>query len=67
MDNKKLWVGKPKNGSKRLYVFDENMQHEEATMINLFCTHACSMISYDRLFLRSMLIPCHDAKRELVI
>ena len=67
MDYQKIWVGKPKNRSKRLYVFDENVQHDDVSMVYLFCTHSCSMKSYERRFLRSILVPYYDAKRELAI
>jgi PP-loop superfamily ATP-utilizing enzyme len=67
MNHKNLWVGKPKNGSKRLYVFDEFMQHKDASMVNLFCAHSSSMKPYDRRHLRSILAPYHDAKREVAI
>lgn len=64
MGSQKIWVEKPKNGSKRLYGFDENIQHEDASMVNLFCTHSCSMKSYDHRFLRSILALYYGAKRE---
>jgi len=65
MDIEKLWVGTPKNGSKRLYVFDENMQHEDFSMVNLFCVHSCSMKPYEKEFVRSALAA--SSKRSAAI
>ncbi len=66
MDRDHLWVGKPE-GSKMMFVFDEQMKHEDFAMVYLFSTNSGSMKEYERGFARHRLKTVTGSERENAI
>jgi hypothetical protein len=50
MGNDHLWVEKPKDSSRMMFVFDERMQHEDPSMVYPFNAYWASMKEYKRWF-----------------